>query len=147
MLTQGGMWMEEMPLVGLFHQAYNRFSRQIFAAVNDVEPEIRPAHGNVMEQLDVRGPIRLTDIAEGAGITAQSAGELVDQLERIGLVERRPDPGDRRAKRIHATARGERAANVARRALLRTEREIEEVLGERRYRDLRRSLQRILEGG
>lgn len=139
--------MDEMPLVALFQRAHNQLSRAVFAAAQEVEPEIRPAHGNVMEQLDVRGPLRLTDIAEGAGITPQSAGELVDQLERIGLVERRPDPEDRRAKRIHQTDRGRRAAKAALRALRKTEREIRNRLGDRRYRELRRSLELILQGG
>lgn len=139
--------MDEMPLVALFQRAYNQLSQGVFAAAHEVEPEIRPAHGNVMEQLDVRGPLRLIDIANGAGITPQSAGELVDQLERIGLVERRSDPDDRRAKRIHQTERGRRAAKAAFQALRETDREIRKRLGDRRYRELRRSLELILEGG
>ncbi len=43
-------------------------------------------------------------------------GELVDALERRGYVARAPDPTDRRAKRIHLTARGwdvhERAGEI-----------------------------------
>jgi len=32
-------------------------------------------------------------------------GRMVDRLEDAGLVERRPDPADRRARRLHLTAR------------------------------------------
>ena len=38
---------------------------------------------------------------------------LVDRLEDAGLVERRPDPGDRRARRLHLTAKSrEKLARV-----------------------------------
>ena len=43
---------------------------------------------------------RLTELAEQAQITKQSAGFLVDQLERAGLVERAPDPADARARLV-----------------------------------------------
>ncbi len=43
-----------------------------------------------------------------ARASPQSMGELVDDLETKGYVERRPDPADRRAKRIHLTERDER---------------------------------------
>jgi hypothetical protein len=35
-------------------------------------------------------------------------GQLVDELEELCYVERRPDPVDRRAKRIHLTRKGKR---------------------------------------
>ena len=38
---------------------------------------------------------RLTDLAAQAQVTKQTAGELVDQLERRGYVERVPDPSRR----------------------------------------------------
>jgi DNA-binding MarR family transcriptional regulator len=37
-------------------------------------------------------------------------GELVDDLERLGYVERRADPGDGRAKLVMLTTKGEAAA-------------------------------------
>ena len=38
---------------------------------------------------------------------------MVDRLEDAGLVERRPDPGDRRARRLHLTAKSrEKLARV-----------------------------------
>ena len=41
---------------------------------------------------------RATELAEAAQVTKQTAGYLVDQLERAGYVERRPDPTDARAR-------------------------------------------------
>lgn len=59
--------------------------------------------------------IRLTDLAQQAQLTKQSTQFLVDQLERAGYVERRPDPTDARARLIVIAERGRRAQRAARR--------------------------------
>ena len=56
---------------------------------------------------------RLTDLADQAQVSKQSAGVLVDQLERLGYVRRVPDPTDGRARLIVIEERGRRAAEVA----------------------------------
>lgn len=56
---------------------------------------------------------RLTDLADQAQMSKQSAGVLVDQLERLGYVRRVPDPSDGRARLITMEERGRRAAEVA----------------------------------
>jgi DNA-binding MarR family transcriptional regulator len=56
---------------------------------------------------------RLTDLADQAQMTKQSAGVLVDQLERLGYVRRVPDPADGRARLIEIEPRGRRAAELA----------------------------------
>ncbi|HWC78436.1 MAG TPA: MarR family transcriptional regulator, partial [Pseudonocardiaceae bacterium] len=43
---------------------------------------------------------RLTDLADQAQMSKQSAGVMVDQLERLGYVRRVPDPTDGRARLI-----------------------------------------------
>ncbi len=52
-----------------------------------------------------RGP-RLSEIAERLRIAPRSATEVVDGLEELGLVERVPDPDDRRATCVRLTAKG-----------------------------------------
>ena len=47
-------------------------------------------------------------IATRLGIDRTVMTYLVDDLERAGLVERRPDPADRRARQVVLTAKGER---------------------------------------
>jgi DNA-binding MarR family transcriptional regulator len=49
---------------------------------------------------------RLTDLAAWAGMTRPSMAQLVDELEADGLVERRPDPSDGRAKLVVLTPSG-----------------------------------------
>ena len=57
--------------------------------------------------------LRLKDLAERLRIAPRSATEVVDQLEAKGLVRREPDPTDRRATLVLATAEGEELfANV-----------------------------------
>jgi DNA-binding MarR family transcriptional regulator len=56
---------------------------------------------------------RLTDLADQAQMTKQSASAMVDQLERLGYVRRAPDPADGRARLIVIEQRGRRAVEVA----------------------------------
>jgi DNA-binding MarR family transcriptional regulator len=54
------------------------------------------------------GPIRLTDLTKTEQVSQPGITQLVTRLERDGLVERRPDPNDRRAVRVHITEAGRR---------------------------------------
>lgn len=67
--------------------------------------ETTAMHINATRHLDIQGT-RLTDMAQRAAVTKQSMSELVAQLETLGLVARRPDPLDGRARIVHFTARG-----------------------------------------
>ncbi len=52
------------------------------------------------------GPLRLNDLAARMGTSAPTASRAVDVLDELGLVARRPDPGDRRAVQIELTPAG-----------------------------------------
>jgi DNA-binding MarR family transcriptional regulator len=67
--------------------------------------DLRPRHGAVLAYLD-EGGIRATELAKLSGRHKQIIGRLVDELEDLGYIERRPDPADRRAKLIFPTGRG-----------------------------------------
>lgn len=47
-----------------------------------------------------------TELAEIMEVGKVTVGGLIDHLEAAGYVERRPDPKDRRAKRVVITAKG-----------------------------------------
>ncbi|MDR4308812.1 MarR family transcriptional regulator [Chelatococcus sambhunathii] len=51
---------------------------------------------------------RQNDLARSLGIEGPSLVRLVDRLEAAGLLKRREDPSDRRAKTLHLTADGSR---------------------------------------
>ena len=44
--------------------------------------------------------------ADAMGVDAVNFGQMIDVLEAKGLIERRIDPGDRRARKLHVTERG-----------------------------------------
>jgi DNA-binding MarR family transcriptional regulator len=105
-------------------------------------PEIRTPHGNVFPYLD-DGGTRVSVLAERAQITKQSMAELVSHLERNGYVERVPDPDDRRAKLVRATARGQDLYAIAREFVAETEAEWTRRLGKAKMRQLRELLQEL----
>jgi DNA-binding MarR family transcriptional regulator len=88
---------------------------------------------------------RLTELAEQAQVTKQTAGFLVDQLEKGGWVERVPDPSDRRARLVRFTARGREALPVAAAAVAEVEAEWTAHLGKQRMTQLRGILTQLRE--
>lgn len=104
--------------------------------------DIRPTHGCVFRFLRDEG-MRLTELAGLAGITKQSAGEMVDDLVARGYVERSPDPADRRAKLICLTERGKEAQAVGRNRAAELEERWAERYGPERWADLRDLLEEM----
>ena len=101
--------------------------------------DFSPAQARVVARIAPEGS-RLTDLAAQAGITKQSAGFLVDQLERAGYVERVPDPADGRARLVRIAERGARSVEVSSRIVADVEAEWTVHLGEGRMTELRRLL-------
>jgi DNA-binding MarR family transcriptional regulator len=66
---------------------------------------------SVLHTLSRRSPLRLSELTATEQVTQPAITQLVTRLERDGLVERRPDPGDRRAVLVQLTPAG--AAVVA----------------------------------
>jgi DNA-binding MarR family transcriptional regulator len=53
-------------------------------------------------------PTSVSDLARRAGVSGPAATQLVNALENEGLVERRPEPDDRRRQRLVLSSDGER---------------------------------------
>jgi DNA-binding MarR family transcriptional regulator len=104
---------------------------------------VRPAHTALFPHLDFEG-IRLTDLAARAGITKQAAGQLVDDLAAVGMVERVPDPADGRAKRIRFSRRGYAALMHGLGVLGELEEALAAVVGQRRMDELHRTLKLVI---
>src|SRR5437660_12224509 len=60
----------------------------------------------ILELLLHKGPTPVNTIGTKVNLTTGSISVAVDRLEQRGLVERRPDPEDRRARVVHLTAAG-----------------------------------------
>lgn len=107
--------------------------------------EVRPGHGCVFRHISAEGS-RLTELAERAGMTKQSLGEVVADLEQLGYVERAGDPDDRRAKIIRLTERGIAARSEAQRAFAEIEASWAGEYGAKRVASLRGLLEEIVLG-
>jgi DNA-binding MarR family transcriptional regulator len=106
--------------------------------------DITLAQGRLAARIGPDGT-RLTDLAEQAKVTKQTAGFLVDQLERAGYVRRVPDPADARARLVQIAPRGAEVVAVARKAEAEVEAEWTKHLGVRATGQLRRALTRLRE--
>lgn len=104
--------------------------------------DFTPAQARVMQRIGPKGT-RLTELAEAAQVTKQTAGFLVDQLERTAYVRRTRDPRDARARLVVVAERGEAARPVAEAAVAEVEAQWRAHLGERRWAQLREALTRL----
>jgi DNA-binding MarR family transcriptional regulator len=132
--------------VALLGQAYSLLGFRIADGVVGAGFPQKPAHSAVFAQISPAGS-RLTDLARGANMSPQAMGELVDELEDLGYVVRRPDPTDRRAKLIVLTAKGRACIRAGIVTIEGIEQQLTDRLGERGHQQLRRLLTRLLDGG
>ncbi|MGI6873199.1 MarR family winged helix-turn-helix transcriptional regulator [Amycolatopsis sp. 3B14] len=56
---------------------------------------------------EMTGPMTMRELAERMSCEPSNATFVVDKLEKLELVERRPHPTDRRARQLVLTAKGE----------------------------------------
>lgn len=105
--------------------------------------DVRPSHFAVFRHLPPAGS-RLTELAERAQMTKQSAGELVSYLEDRGYLERLPDPLDGRVRIIKLTAQGERSRAAASEAFRQIQAGWAREVGARRVAELRETLAEIV---
>ena len=68
--------------------------------------EVSPSQSRALRVVTRHGAIRLTELSEHLRIAPRSTTEVVDDLQAKGLVERRPDPQDRRATLVAVTEQG-----------------------------------------
>ena len=129
---------------------------RISRLARDLEPRLdrvqaagglEPGWYDVLAALRRSGPpyrLRPTDFAGALMLTSSGTTKRLDRLERAGLVERSPDPQDRRGTLISLTAAGREAVDAVTDAHLANERRLLEGLTEaeqRRLADLLRKLQ------
>lgn len=93
----------------------------------------------------VEHPLTLRELAERLELTSQGALKIVDDMERHGYLERRPDPTDARAKLLALTRDGRRALEAARGFHRSFEAKLVELVGTRDVSALRRSLDAMIE--
>ena len=70
------------------------------------EFELAPAQLGALKALDPDDPVPMRHLAQALACDNSNVTGIVDRLEARGLVERRPDPSDRRVKMLVVTADG-----------------------------------------
>ncbi len=106
--------------------------------------DLRFADGVVFQHL-VAGPRTIGSLAERLGVTQQAASKAVGDLERRGYVKREADPGDRRARQVALTERGDAAIAAGRRHRAAVGAELADRLGAERVEAARTALLEALE--
>lgn len=120
--------------------AQRAYEEQIVRTLHSRGFEFTLAQGRLAARIAENGS-RLTDLAAAAGITKQSAGYLVNQLEATGLVEKVSSPSDARALLITLTEKGREAQQAAREIESSIEIEWENMIGPHALRNLREQLE------
>jgi DNA-binding MarR family transcriptional regulator len=124
---------------------YRYTEDRMFQAVQDAGfDDWTLAQCRVFQRISPEGS-RLVDLADQAQMSKQSAGVMVDQLERLGYVRRVPDPTDGRARLIVIEERGRRAIEVATATVDGILSEWKEYLGTRNFTLLHQILEQLRE--
>ncbi|SDG32806.1 DNA-binding transcriptional regulator, MarR family [Sinosporangium album] len=129
-------------LLGQTFHAYNTTTQRVMA-------EFPAAHrGYMLVSAAVHESARnQIEMARQLGVDRSVMVNLVDELEREGLVERRPDPTDRRNRLIAATEQGRERLACSLAAIRRAEEELLAPLEEHEKRAFREMLRRIVARG
>lgn len=85
----------------LFAQVYLRFHRR-----DGKRSELPAASRAVLQHLSVTGPLTVGEMGKHLDRAQSVVSEIVDHLERDGLLERVPDPRDRRRTLVWLTEDG-----------------------------------------
>jgi len=124
---------------------YRALENRVFAALaNAGFDDITTAQARVFQRIGPNGT-RLTELAQAAQVTKQTAGFLVDQLERAGYVERTADPSDGRARLVRITPRGARTIPISAAVIADIEAEWTAHLGPEHIDRLRKTLTALRE--
>jgi DNA-binding MarR family transcriptional regulator len=137
---------ERMPIGQLLGNLVRLFRAELATrgATLDGVAGIRPAHLQVFGTIKAGGS-RLTDLATASNMSLSSMAELVDDLERLGYLERRPDPHDGRAKLVCLTDTGWQAIRQGRGIIEAIEADWGQRLGQQRFQDLCQALQALID--
>ena len=122
-----------------FQAFHGRVSAQLAKRGHD---GLTGAQAGVIAQIEPLGT-RASVVAERMGISKQAVSQFIDELERIGYVERVPDPLDARAKLVRCTRKGVRYHRDVKAAREAIEKEVLPHIGPRGLEELRSQLQRV----
>jgi DNA-binding MarR family transcriptional regulator len=118
-----------------------RIARKFAAAMDTVG--LRPPHFGVMTLIDAQPGSAQQDLVERSMIDPSSMVAVIDELEAMGLAERRDHPDDRRKHAVFLTARGRRTLERARTVAMKTAQETFAALNSAELETLRLLLRKL----
>lgn len=107
-------------------------------------PTLRPAHMSLVPYIEFDGS-HLTELAKQVGHTKQVVGRLVDDMERMGMVQRCSDPNDKRSKLIKFSDQGKRWIFEGLLVLNEIEQELSQHIGEAQMKSLHALLLKVVD--
>jgi MarR family transcriptional regulator, lower aerobic nicotinate degradation pathway regulator len=118
-----------------------RIARNFAAALEPLG--LRPQHFGVLTMIDTSPGSAQRELGEGSMIDASTMVAVIDELEELGLAERRPHPDDRRKRAVHLTPKGRRTLERARAEAMKTAQELFAPLDEGELETLRQLLRKL----
>ena len=88
------------------HRVYQASRNEMYRAFREVGEEITPEQWAVLIRLWERDGRSQRELSDATFRDRPTMSRILDVLERDGIVERRVDPGDQRARLVHLTRRG-----------------------------------------
>jgi DNA-binding MarR family transcriptional regulator len=129
----------------LLRLVYQQWGNDVDASLRAAGFEgIRAPHANVFAFVPPEG-MQVARLARLARVRKQSMVQTVVELERLGYVERRPDPSDRRGRLVFLTPRGEAVQRLGASAGQEVEERWAGLTSRKEIETLRTSLERLLE--
>lgn len=104
---------------------------------------LHPRHFGVMQLISAHPGMTQRELVKGSLIDPSSMVAVIDELEEMGLAERRPHPTDRRKHAVHLTAKGKRTLQRARQVAIGIAEDLFEPLDGKELETLRRLLRKL----
>ncbi|MBU3068295.1 MarR family transcriptional regulator [Aestuariicella sp. G3-2] len=96
-----------IPFATLMADIHRMFSTSLYRQLKADGINLSRSQWRILTHLRTQDGLTQSELAERLLIEKAPAGTLIDKLEAAGLVERRPDPNDRRANRVFITVKSE----------------------------------------
>jgi DNA-binding MarR family transcriptional regulator len=128
----------------LLRLAQQRWTQAVESALEQAGfGDVRPSHANVFTFVRPEG-IQVSELTKLAHVRKQTMAQAVEELERLGYVERLPDPADRRGRLVFLTRKGQGVRPVAVAAGQRVDESWARLTSPAQIDDLRQALQKLL---
>lgn len=144
-MTENGINGDRAPstLAFLLSQVGIHASRRFAERIASVD--LNPPLFRVLNLVDAAEGRSQQAIGKAIEVPASRMVALVDELEQRGLVERRPDPGDRRVRALYLTRKGRQTLTRGRKIASQHEEELTRGLNEADRKRLLALLQRMVD--